>query len=315
VIVDDKGIKDSWKEYMEKLMNEENEWDHKISAEVKEGPAYCIRMAEVRAVLKKMKRHKAPGLSVLVAEMIQATGDIGTRWILDLCNGTVKEGSIPEDWKSSVVLPIYKGKGDPMECGSYSGIKLLEHAMKVVERIFEHRIWQQIETNDMQFGFTKGKGTTDAIFMARQMQENFRVKGMKLYFGFVDLEKAFDRVPREVINRAMRKLGVEEWLVSVVMSIYSGAKTVVSYRNSKSFEVKVGMHQGSALCPLLFVIVMEAISREFRVALPSELLYADDLAVIAETEEELIKKLNEWKVESKDMRVNINKTEVENVTR
>jgi len=58
VIVNDKGIKNSWKEYMEKLMNEENEWDHKISAEVKEGPADCIRMAEVRAVLKKMKKHK-----------------------------------------------------------------------------------------------------------------------------------------------------------------------------------------------------------------------------------------------------------------
>ena len=62
-----------------------------------------------------------------------------------------------------------------------------------------------------------------------------------------------------------------------------------------NFEVKVDMHQGSGLSPLLFVIVMEAISREFRVALPWELLNADDLAVIAETEEELIKRLNEWK--------------------
>jgi len=69
----------------------------------------------------------------------------------------VKEGSIPEDWKSSVALPIYKGKGDPTECGSYRGITLLEHAMKVVERIFGHRIWQQIEIDDMQFGFMKGK--------------------------------------------------------------------------------------------------------------------------------------------------------------
>ena len=75
-------------------------------------------MAEVRAVLKKTKRHKATGLSELVAEMIQATGDTGTQWKFDLCNGIVKEGSIQEDWKSSVVLPIYKGKGDPMECGS-----------------------------------------------------------------------------------------------------------------------------------------------------------------------------------------------------
>ena len=81
----------------------------------------------------------------------------------------------------------------------------------------------------------------------------------------------------------------------------------------KGFEVKVGKHQGSGLSPLLFVIVMEAISREFRAALSWELLYADDLAVIAETEEEMIKRLNEWKdnVESKGMRVNMNKTNVE----
>jgi len=59
-------------------MNEENEWDHRISAGVKEGPADCIRIHECAVALKKVKRHKAPGLSGLVAEMIQATGDIGT---------------------------------------------------------------------------------------------------------------------------------------------------------------------------------------------------------------------------------------------
>jgi len=144
------------------------------------------------------------------------------------------------------------------------------------------------------------------------MQENFRVKGKKLYFGFVDLEKAFDRVPRQVIRWAMRKLGAEEWLISTVMSMYTGAKTVVRtvYGNSECFERKVGMHQGSALSRLLFVIVMEAISREFRVALPWELLYADDLFVTAETGDDLIKRLNEWKdnVENRGMRVNMNKT-------
>ena len=63
------------------------------------------------------------------------------------------------------------------------------------------------------------------------------------------------------------------------------------------------MHQGSALSSLLFVIVMEAVSREFRVAVLWELLYADDLVVIAETEEDLIKRLNEWKnnVENRGM--------------
>jgi len=85
-----------------------------ISGIIKEVPADCIRMDEVVAALKKMKRHKAPGLLRLVAKMIQTSGDIGTQWILDLCNGIVKEGCVPEDWKSSVVFPIYKGKGDPM---------------------------------------------------------------------------------------------------------------------------------------------------------------------------------------------------------
>ena len=92
-------------------------------------------------------------------------------------------------------------------------------------------------------------------------------------------------------------MGVEEWLVSAVMSMYTGAKTPVRtvYGNTDGFEVNVGMHHGSALSPVLPVIVMEAISREFRVVLPWELLYADDLVVIAETEEDLIKRLNEWK--------------------
>jgi len=72
-----------------------------------------------------------------------------------------------------MVQPIHKGKRDPMQCGSYRGTKLLEHAMKVVKRIYEYRIWQQIEIDDIQFGFRKGKGTTDAIFIGREMQENF----------------------------------------------------------------------------------------------------------------------------------------------
>jgi len=104
-------------------------------------------------------------------------------------------------------------------------------------------------------------------------------------------------------------------MVSISCHVYVyWCKTVVRtvYGNSNGFEVKVGMHQCSALSPLLFVMVMEALSREFRVALPWELWYADDLVVIAETEEDLIKRLNEWKdfVENRGTRVNMNKTKV-----
>jgi len=115
-----------------------------------------------------------------------------------------------------------------------------------------------------------------------------------------------------VIRWAMHKLGVKEWLVSAVIYMYTGAKTVVKtvYSNSNSFEVKVSTQQGSACSPLLFVIVMEALSKKFRVVLPWQLLFADDLVVIAETEDDLIKRLNDWKdnVENRGMRANMNKT-------
>ena len=69
-----------------------------------------FRIDEVAAALKMMKSHKAAHLSGLVAEMIQSTEDIATQWILDLCKAIVKQCCIPEDWKSSVVLPVDRGK-------------------------------------------------------------------------------------------------------------------------------------------------------------------------------------------------------------
>jgi len=88
----------------------------------------------------------------------------------------------------------------------------------------------------------------------------------------------------------------------------NSCKNSLRYGNGNGFEVKVGMHQGSALSPLLFVTVIETSSRKFRVALPWELLYIDDLVLINETEDDLIKRFNEWKhiMENRDMRVHMN---------
>ena len=79
----------------------------------------------------------------------------------------------------------------------------------------------------------------------------------------------------------MRVVGVPKWIVVIVQAMYSGAKSKVRVNGSYSdeFEVKVGVHQGSALSQLLFIIVLEALSREFRTSCPWELLYADDLCV------------------------------------
>ena len=131
-------------------------------------------------------------------------------------------------------------------------------------------------------------------------------------FIFVDLEKAFDWIPREVIRFALRQKGVPEYLVNWVMSLYKGCKTAVSVDGelSSSFSVKVGVHQGSALSPLLFIMVMDVLTEDVRDGSLMELLYTGDLVLSGESLNEVMDKYGRWKnaVEGKGLRVNVDKT-------
>ena len=105
-----------------------------------------------------------------------------------------------------------------MDCASYRGVKLLEHGMKVVERLLEKRLRRLVKVDQMQF--VPGKSTVDAIVILRRMQENYLEKNRKHFICFVDLEEAFDQVPRKVIDWALKKKLVPERLVQTVMSMY-----------------------------------------------------------------------------------------------
>ena len=186
--------------------------------------------------------------------------------------------------------------------------------MKVLERVLEKGIRCQVSIDNMQFGFMPGKGTTDAIFIMRQVQEKHQAMKKKVYYACVDLEKAFDRVPREVARCALRKLGVDEWLICTVMALYTEACTVVRTDAglSESFKVKVGLYQGSVLSPLLFSAVMDVVSSEARSDLPSELLHADDLVIMAPTMEQLGRRVADWSASllGKGLKVNAGKSKV-----
>ena len=157
--------------------------------------------------------------------------------------------------------------------------------MKVMVHILATIIRTQVDINAMQFGFVPGTGTNNAIFILRQVHEKYLDKHKDLYFAFVDLEKAFDRVPRKVLWWALRKVGVDEWLIRTIQAMYSNAKSSVRINGQFSswFDVQVGVHQGSVFGLLLFITVMEALSHDFQTGCPWELFYADDPVITAET--------------------------------
>ena len=108
----------------------------------------------------------------IAAEMLKAAGDIGLDILTDLCNTIIQENSIPSRWDVSIILNCFKGKGAAQDRSNYRGLKLIEHAMKVFERVIENLLRDKVDIGSMQFGFMPGKGTTDAIFVVRKAQSS-----------------------------------------------------------------------------------------------------------------------------------------------
>ena len=98
--------------------------------------------------------------------------------------------------------------------------------MKVMERVLEKRLCRIVNVGEMQIGSMLETQTIDAVFILRRLQEEYHAKGKKLYMCFVHLEKSVDRVPRKVLELAMRKKIIQV-LVRSVMSLYKGANTRV----------------------------------------------------------------------------------------
>ena len=170
-----------------------------------------------------MKTGKACGPDHIPIEVWKLLDDEG---VLQTKYAVPVEG-MSQSWRKSELSPLYKGKGSVLECGNYRGIKMMTQTMKLWERIIDHRIRQIV---DIQFGFRKGRSTTEPIFALRILQEKFREKGKYLHnMVFVDLEKAYDRVPRALIWWSLRKKGIPEQYVAIIQDIYQDTQTRVKH--------------------------------------------------------------------------------------
>ena len=126
-----------WKEHMEKIMNEENEWDDMMETDLVEEPVEIVACNKIVEAIKSMKSRKGIGPYEASVEIIVASGEIRVKLMMELCQRVLDGRGMSDEWKTSVIVSIFKEQGDVMSCGSYRGVKLLEHAMKIVERLLK----------------------------------------------------------------------------------------------------------------------------------------------------------------------------------
>ncbi|KAK3532715.1 hypothetical protein QTP86_028084, partial [Hemibagrus guttatus] len=276
VLTSEESVQRRWKEYFEELMNEENEREKRVEGvNSVEQKVDKNRKDEVRKALKRMKSGKAVGPD----------------------NIPVESERMPEEWRRSVLVPIFKNKGDVQSCSNYRGIKLRSHTMKLWERVVEARLRKVVEMCEQQYGFIPRKSTTDAIFALRILMEKYRDGQRELHCVFVDLEKAYDRVPREELWYCMRTSGVAEKYVRVVQDMYERSRTVVrcAVGQTEEFKVEGGLHQGLPLSPFLFAIVMDQLSEEVRKESPWTMMFADDIVICSESREQVEENMERWR--------------------
>ena len=172
-------------------------------------------------------------------------------------------GRVPQDYKDASIKHIYKNKGNRSICDNHRRISLLSIAGKILARLIFNRIIQHIVDDiypESQCGFRSGHGTIDMIFSLRQVAEKVREKSQELYIVFVDLTKAFDIVNQHALWKVLKKLGITDKILNIIISFHEGMKaTVVSDGEfSDSFAVANGTKRGCILGPVLFAVLFSA---------------------------------------------------------
>ncbi|TWW69196.1 hypothetical protein D4764_18G0000020 [Takifugu flavidus] len=204
-------VVDRWKEYFEDLLNPTNT---PSSEEVGPGD---LEM----------------GSRISRAEVAEAV--VGLSWLTRLCNIAWTSGAVPLDWQTGVVVPLFK-KGDRRVCSNYRGITLLSLPGKVYSGVLERRVRRIVgpRIQEEQCGFRPGRGTVDQLYTLSRVFEGAWEFAQPVHMCFVDLEKAFDRVPRGVLWGVLREYGVSGPLIRAVRSLYDRCQSLVRIAGSKS---------------------------------------------------------------------------------
>ena len=307
------SVKNRWKEYCASLYGNRSPHQCVVPCTTVREPAPLLD--EVVTAIQHLKKDKSPGIDELPAELFKEGGEALNRLLHRLCLKIWETEEWPEDFCQSVFVTIPK-KGDVEKCENNRTIALICHASKILLKVISNRMKNKMdeEIAEEQTGFRRGRGTRDQIFNLKQIIEKYREFNKKLLVAFIDYKKAFDSVHHPLLWNEMFNMGFPIHLINLIKKLYEKQEACVrtGYGMSGWFPLLNGVRQGCGLSPLLFNLYSEIIMRKalegsrnsFGVTIGgrkiSNLRYADDVALLAESEDDLQEMLNKVKSTSEE---------------
>lgn len=315
-----------WRQHYQTLFNDvtghsqdESYWREVLPGEPGELNLDCnsdFSWMELNHVLRKMKNGKAPGCDGIPPEFfklartrideVAPSSPLGTL-LLRLANWIWHRGHIPESWREAHVVSIYK-KGDPKDPDNYRGISLIPVGLKLVTSLVYNRLRECLETSNwfipQQAGFRPREECAGHICSLYEILRRRQIENKNTFVAFIDIQKAYDTVPIAALMRKLTLLGLHGNMLRFFKELYNAPKIRVRTKEGVSglIEQKRGLRQGCNASPLLFDIFINDILEECAqygvsiMGLPEGdrevgLLFADDLVVMADTQENLIRVL------------------------
>ena len=318
VAVDREEVKQRWHEYTSELFDDDRE---PFELEVTED-GLPIQRGEVEAAMKQMKRGKAIGEDGVAMEMVEALGAWGSEVVMQLANKIYDSGQIPTPMQLSTFITIPKKPG-AMECNKHRTISIMSQLGKIILRVILNRVRNKIrpEIPEEQYGFVKGKGTANAIFLIRMICERAIEMQRDVFLCFIDYQKAFDTVRHEEMMRMLAQLGIDKKDIRVIRNLYYQQKAAVRVGDelTETVDIKRGVRQGCVMSPDLFTLYGEVIMREIEEMEGfsiggrnvNNIRYADDTVLVADSAEKLQALVSEVNraSEEKGLKINREKTE------
>jgi hypothetical protein len=246
-----------------------------------------------------------------------------------LFNKIFDNGVFPDSWTESVIFPIFK-KGDVNNPNNYRGISLSDISSKLFGTIINRRLQEWVEENDItgdhQAGFKKGYSTIDHMFTLLALVQKQFCHNRKLYVAFIDFEKAFDSINRNILWPILLKNGIRGKLCRCVRSMYNvvTARIRCGAKLTDCIKCTAGVRQGDACSPILFSLFINELAIEvinngrhgaslsidaFELFI---LLLADDVILLSETPIGLQTQLNSLQraAESLQLKINMSKSSI-----